>query len=82
MNKNTPAAKTIVLTIDDVDIAFDVVRTVRDMQHAYCPTCSAMLGCQYWSADKSQWMHENGTGHKVMRLAVSAQQPARLAAAA
>lgn len=39
----------------------------RDARAAYCPTCEELFGWSpYWHFSKSKYMHEHGTGHKVV----------------
>lgn len=47
------------------------VRLVRDAQAAWCDECEEVLHSPYWGPSTSRWMHERGTGHRVVFLALA-----------
>jgi hypothetical protein len=51
-----------------------VVPRLADAQWAYCATCETALASPYCGLDKSKAMHQRGTGHKVVYLALAGEQ--------
>lgn len=53
----------------DASLAAKPVKLVRDAHGCYCQQCKAVIAddCSpYWHWRKSQRLHEQGTGHKVI----------------
>lgn len=57
------------------------VKRQREAHGGFCETCQTaynVTSCPYWHWSKSVWMHQQGTGHKVIlyQLAVPRKEGA------
>lgn len=59
------------------------VKRVRDAQGCWCVECNTLIADEtdgYWHWSKSKALHQRGTGHKVINVALSEEQPEAAAA--